>query len=154
MWLHSMTGNSRFAVSVHILAYLAFRDGRAVSSAEIASSVHTNPVVIRRLLSVLAKSRLVLARKGVAGGFTLSRPAREVTLLDVYRAVEPQPNHGLNHFTPNHRCPVGAKIESLLHTVFDKAQTGMEAELKRVSLAELEQQLHDVCPGKRDRAAS
>ena len=46
-----MTGNSRFAVSLHILTYLVYRAGAAVPSAEIAASVDTNPVVIRRLLS-------------------------------------------------------------------------------------------------------
>lgn len=144
-----MTGNSRFAVSVHILAYLAFRQGAAVPSAEIAKSVDTNPVVIRRLLSALVKGRLVTAQKGAAGGFSLASAPRNISLLEIYRAVEPKPNHGLNRFAPNHRCPVGAKIEDILHGVFFKAQTGMEAELAQVSLADVERQLHSVCTEKK-----
>jgi len=144
-----MTGNSRFAVSVHILAYLAYRQGSAVPSAEIASSVDTNAVVIRRLLSALVKARLVTTQKGAAGGFALAGPAENVSLLAIYRAVEPKPDHGLRHFTPNHKCPVGAKIESILHGVFAKAQASMEAELARVSLADIHRQLHAVCPGKK-----
>src|SRR5436190_18017309 len=130
-----MTGNSRFAVSVHILAYLAYRQNAAVPSAEIASSVGTNPVVIRRLLSALVKNRLVRAQKGASGGFSLASTLANISLLDIYRAVEPQPDHGLRRFAPNHKCPVGAKIESILHGVFFKAQAGMEAELAHVSLA-------------------
>lgn len=144
-----MTGNSRFAVSLHILAYLVYRAGHAVPSAEIASSVDTNPVVIRRLLSALVKARLVTAQKGAAGGFALASTPANITLLDVYRAVEPQPNHGLRHFAPNHKCPVGAKIESILQGIFFKAQAGMEAELSRITLADVDQQLHAVCTGKR-----
>jgi Rrf2 family protein len=144
-----MTGNSRFAVSLHILAYLAYRKDGAVPSAEIAASVDTNPVVIRRLLSALVKARLVSARKGVTGGFTLASTPENISLLAVYRAVEPQPNYGLNHFAPNHRCPVGAKIGHILQGVFFKAQSGMEAELERVSLGDVEKQLHSVCPAKR-----
>ncbi|MBS0633569.1 MAG: Rrf2 family transcriptional regulator [Verrucomicrobia bacterium] len=144
-----MTGNSRFAVSVHILAYLAFRQGSAVPSAEIASSVDTNPVVIRRLLSALVKTRLVNAQKGATGGFSLAVPASDITLLHIYRAVEPQPAHGMNRFAPNHKCPVGAKIESILHGVFVKAQAGMEHELSQVTLAQVHEQLHSVCPGKK-----
>lgn len=143
-----MTRNSRFAVSVHILAYLAFRAGAAVPSAEIAASVDTNPVVIRRLLSALVKAGLVSTQKGSTGGFTLAKPAAAVSLLDIYHAAEPKPNHGLSHFAPNHRCPVGAKIERVLGGIFAKAQAGMEAELSRVSLAHVEAQLHAVCPGK------
>jgi Rrf2 family protein len=144
-----MTGNSRFAVSVHILAYLAFRHGAAVPSTEIAASVDTNPVVIRRILSALVKSRLVTAQKGATGGFALASAPANISLLDIYRAVEPKPSHGMNHFAPNHRCPVGAKIEAILQGVFFKAQAGMEAELAHVSIADIEQQLHSVCTAKR-----
>ena len=143
-----MTGNSRFAVSVHILAYLAYRQGAAVPSAEIASSVDTNPVVIRRLLSALVKTRLVSAQKGASGGFSLATAAEKISLRDIYRAVEPEPSHGLAHFAPNTKCPVGAKIEAILHTTFVKAQAAMEAELARVSLADVHNQLRSVCTGK------
>jgi len=143
-----MTGNSRFAVSVHVLAYLAYKAGAQVTSAEIASSVDTNPVVIRRLLSALVKARLVAGHKGVGGGFGLASAPANITLLDIYRAVEPQPDHGLDRFTPNHKCPVGARIETILRTAFFKAQTSMEAELARISLEDVHQQLKPVCPGK------
>jgi Rrf2 family protein len=143
-----MAGNSRFAVSVHTLAYLAYREGVAVPSAEIASSVDTNPVVIRRLLSALVKAGIVTAQKGATGGFLLAETPARISLLDIYRAVEPKPDHGMRHFAPNHKCPVGAKIESILQNVFLKVQAGMEAELGRVSLADLGQQLKSVCTGK------
>ena len=109
-----MTGNSRFAVSVHILAYLAYHQGAAVPSAEIAASVDTNPVVIRRLLSALMKARLVGAQKGATGGFSLAAAPEKISLRDIYRAVDPQPSHGLAHFAPNTKCPVGEKIQSFV----------------------------------------
>lgn len=144
-----MTGNSRFAVSVHILAYLAYRGDAAVPSAEIASSVDTNPVVIRRLLGALLKARLVTAQKGAAGGFTLAKSPERISLRDIYRAVEPSPDFGLKHFAPNHDCPVGAKISAILSGAFARAQAAMEGELARTSLADVHGQLHAVCPGKR-----
>lgn len=147
-----MTHHSRFAVSVHILAYLAHRAGAWVSSSEIAASVGTNPVVVRRILTALVAAQLVKARKGAAGGFTLARAAGEITLLATYRAVEPAPNHGLSHFAPNRRCPIGAKIEEVLRTLFDRAQASMEAELGRATLAEVDAQLHAVCPNSRKAA--
>jgi Rrf2 family protein len=143
-----MTGNTRFAASVHMLAYLAYRQGAAVPSAEIAASVDTNPVVIRRLLSSLVKARLVTAQKGATGGFSLASTPENITLRDVYRAVETQPNRGLSQFSPNHKCPVGAKIESILQTVFLKAHASMEGELAKVSLADIHLLLRPVCTGK------
>lgn len=144
-----MTGNSRFAVSVHILAYLAYRQGAAVPSAEIASSVDTNPVVIRRLLSALVKGKIVHAQKGATGGFSLAQPPAKISLRDIYQAVEPNPTHGMAHFAPNEKCPVGAKIQSILEAAFVKAQASMEAELAHVTLAQIHEQLRPVCPGKK-----
>ena len=140
-----MAANSRFAVSVHILTYLAYRQGLVVPSAEIASSVGTNPVVIRRLLAALLTARLVLATKGPSGGFALSREPSAITLLDIHRAVEPTPTDGMDHLCPNTQCPVGAKIGSILHQVFAQARAGMEAQLGRVSLAQVHNQLASVC---------
>jgi Rrf2 family protein len=144
-----MTGNSRFAVSVHILAYLAYRRGVAVPSAEIASSVDTNPVVIRRLLAALIKAKLVTAQKGAAGGFSLALAPEKISLCDIYNAVEPKSNRGMRSFAPNHKCPVGAKIESILATTFGKARAALESELGQTSIADLHSQLHAVCSGKR-----
>ncbi len=144
-----MTANSRFAVSLHVLAYLAFRRGEAVSSAEIAESVDTHAVVIRRLLSALTKAKLVKATKGAAGGFSLAIDPCEVTLLAVYRAMNPQPDRGLRHFAPNQECPIGAEIESVLDAVFRRARAKMEAELSQISLADLHAQLAAMCSGKK-----
>lgn len=144
-----MTGNSRFAVSVHILAYLAYRQSAAVPSAEIAASVDTNPVVIRRLLSAMVKAKLVTTQKGATGGFALALTPANISLLDIYHAVEPHPSHGLTRFAPNIKCPVGAKIQSILEAAFVRAQASMEAELALVSLAHIHEQLRPVCPGKK-----
>lgn len=144
-----MTGNSRFAVSVHILAYLTYRRDAAVPSAEIAASVDTNPVVIRRLLGTLLKARLVTAQKGASGGFTLAKAPEKISLRDIYRAVEPSPDYGLKHFAPNHECPVGAKISAILSGAFAKAQAAMEGELARTSIADVYGDLHAVCSNKR-----
>ena len=144
-----MTGNSRFAVSVHIVSYLVYKQGVSVPSSEIAASVGTNPVVIRRLLSTLVKARLVSAHKGANGGFALASAPANISLLDIYRAVEPKTDYGMRSFAPNHKCPVGAKIESILQTLFFKAQTAMETELEGMTMADVHTQLRPVCPGKK-----
>ncbi|MEO7415011.1 MAG: Rrf2 family transcriptional regulator [Opitutaceae bacterium] len=144
-----MAGNSRFAVSVHILAYLTYRRDVAVPSAEIAASVDTNPVVIRRLLGALLKARLVTAQKGASGGFALAKAPEKISLRDIYRAVDPTPDYGMRHFAPNDECPVGARISAILAGAFAKAQLAMEAELARTTIAEVHGQLHAVCTGKR-----
>ena len=88
-----------------------------------------------------------LAQKGATGGFSLAVASGQISLRDIYRAVEPNPSHGLAHFAPNTKCPVGAKNHSMLQNSFDKAHHSMEAEHAYGTLAHVDAQLHSVCPG-------
>ena len=47
--------SSRFTVAVHILALIKIEKNYALTSNQIAESVNTNPVVIRRLMGKLKK---------------------------------------------------------------------------------------------------
>jgi len=51
-----MRKSSRFVVAAHSLAMLAYSKGEALTSDYIAGSVNTNPVVVRRILSMLARA--------------------------------------------------------------------------------------------------
>lgn len=144
-----MVGNSRFAVSVHVLVYLAFKQGEPVASVELAASVNTNPVTIRRLLILLKRAHLVAAHKGAQGGFFLTSSPENITLREVYRAVEPAPDFGMTTFDPNKRCPVGNKIAAVLERAFSKAQARMEAELADVRIADIHREAMSVCTAKR-----
>jgi len=143
-----MVANSRLAVSVHVLAYLAFKQGQPVSSIELASSVNTNPVIIRRLLILLQRAHLVAAQKGAQGGYFLSSSAENITLREVYRAVEPAPDFGMASFDPNTRCPVGNKISTALEKAFSKAQARMESELAAISIADIHREVASICTAK------
>lgn len=83
--------NSRLTVAAHVLGLIAFverEQQRAATSEELASSVGTNPVVVRRVLSQLKAAGLVASRRGVGGGSVLARSPREITMRMVYEAVE------------------------------------------------------------------
>src|SRR5688500_19373399 len=79
---------TRFAVAIHILLLLATEPTGQATSTRLAASVSTNPVVIRRLAGQLARAGLVRIRRG-PGGAQLARPAAEITLADVWRAMPP-----------------------------------------------------------------
>jgi len=80
--------SSRFTIAVHALICIEmFKNDRKVTSDFIASSVNVNPVVIRRLLQQLKKAGIVQVMRG-SGGTDTARPIDEITLLDVYNAVE------------------------------------------------------------------
>lgn len=129
-----MSTSSRFAVAVHVLTLMASAGEEPLKSERVAASVNTNPVVIRRIMCALARARLVVSQTGAAGGSRLARPPKEITLLEVYRAVECGNVFALHPQTPNRRCPVGMKIEGVLGGVLQEVDGAVEAALARITI--------------------
>jgi len=129
--------NSRFTVAIHVLTLLASSEGEPLTSEYMAGSVNTNPVVIRRVLGRLRDANLVRSHPGPGGGWHLARPARGITLRDVYRAVEDGGVFAMHASEPNPRCPVGASIQQILGGRFDDAQHALEARLQRTRISDL-----------------
>ena len=129
--------NSRFAVAVHILTLLEQSGGEPVTSEYVAGSVNTNPSLIRRLLSMLAKAGLTTAQLGYGGGALLAKPASAITLLDVYRAVDEGELFALHPERPNPQCPVGRNIQAALEAKIEAARRALEAELAATTVAEM-----------------
>ena len=150
-----MSVNSRMSVAVHALAWLAGErrdspneDG---TSTQIAASVNTNPVVIRRLLGDLRSAGLVRSTAGRHGGWTLTRAADRITLADVYRAVGRPQFFALPVSSPDQRCFVGSGIRSVLEGVYRSVDDAVERELAGTTLAEvLEQTLARTASGRPD----
>ncbi len=130
-----MNTNLRFTVAVHILALLALDPDNTLTSEQIASSVRTNPVVIRRLMARLRQSRLVESRPGVSGGWRLCCGAAGITLRDVYRSVEDHEVINI-HSHPNPNCPIGGHLSEVLSEVIQTAQNALEASLAEMTIAD------------------
>jgi Rrf2 family protein len=129
--------NSRFAVAVHIVTLMAWARDEAVKSEMIARSVNTNPVVIRRIMCALARAGLVASQTGAAGGSRLARRPDEVTLLDVYRAVEGGQVFCLHPRPPSASCPVGGRIEDVLEKILWDVEMAVEEVLSNITVEQI-----------------
>lgn len=129
-----MMVNSRFAVAIHILSLIAVTKDRTVLTSDfIAGSVNTNPVVVRRISSQLKKAHLLSSTAGVSG-YVLTKTPQEISLLEVYKAVQAPDELFALHKSPNPACSVGKQIIGVLTNVFDTVQQAMERELQQQSL--------------------
>ena len=127
--------SSRFTVAVHMLALISFDDYGNLTSRQIADSVNTNPVVIRRLMTKLKEAEFIDVSQGNSG-IELVKPLSDITLFDVYKAVEVVEERELFqiHEDTNIKCVVGANIQMVLEVILENAQTAMESVLKNVTL--------------------
>jgi len=124
-------------MAVHVLTVLAYKEGDRVTSALLASSVNTNPVIIRRLLLALQRGKLVETGKGAGAGSRLTRSPARIHLAEIYRAVEDQQPFAKPSRKPNDACPVGHCIREELERIFHSAQQAMEQDLAKTTLAGL-----------------
>lgn len=135
-----MSDSQRFPVAAHTLAYLAHkgatRPEAAVSSAVLAASVPTNPVVVRRVTAMLAKAGLIGTRAGATGGAWLLEPAGTITLDRVLLAV-----NGCAHFgcpPPGAKgCPVSEHIPRAVGAAIKAADQAAAARLAQITVADL-----------------
>jgi DNA-binding IscR family transcriptional regulator len=134
--------SSRFSTAVHILTLTAMSE-QTCTSEYIASSVNTNPVLIRRIIGYLKKAGLIYVHAGT-GGTSLPKDISDITLLDVYYAVEVTEDNTLFNFHKgNILCKVGANIEGILGNTLDTAQKAMENELRQTSIKDIVDAIND-----------
>jgi DNA-binding IscR family transcriptional regulator len=130
---------TKFSIAIHILLSVeVFRDKCKITSDFLASSANTNPVIIRKIMGVLREAGLIEVASGT-GGITLTKKPKEITLKDIYFAVNPVKDGKLFNIHKNSavKCPVGGNIIHLLDPYFTKAQNAMENSLSKSTLKNL-----------------
>lgn len=133
--------SSRFTLAVHIFACIdVFKDDYKVTSDFLAGSTNVNPVIVRKILGQLKAAGLVEVARG-SGGASVPKPLNEISLLDIYNAVECIENGELFHFheNPNTDCPVGKNIHLILDDKLMQVQKAMEDKLAAITLEDIMQ---------------
>ena len=135
-----MSDSQKFPVAAHALAYLAHMDAHAaegaISSAELAASMPTNPVVVRRVTAMLAKAGLIATRAGANGGAWLLQKPEAIRLDAVLRAVEGCAHLGKATLGVK-GCPVGELIPERVHAAIKAADAAACERLAMITVADL-----------------
>lgn len=143
-----MRTSCRFAMAVHVLSVLAYHEGDRVTSQALAESVNTNPVIIRRLLLSLQKAKLVDTCRGAGAGSRLNRSPQRINIAEIYRSVEETEAFATLTRKPDAQCPVGHSIIAVMDKLFNSAQSAMERDLAKTSLADV---IQKIKAGRRDK---
>ncbi len=135
-----MSDSQRFPVAAHTLAYLAHKGAysreQAVSSSVLAASIPTNPVVIRRMTTQLAKAGLLATCSGVAGGAWLLRRPETIRLDEVLHAVNGCAHLGSAPLGAE-GCPVSQAIPKAVGEAMSLANSAATQALATVTVADL-----------------
>ena len=132
---------TKLSDAVHILAFLALHPGASLTSGRIAESIQTNPGYVRQLMSALRRGGLLTSVKGHPRP-ALTREPEQITLLDVYRAVEGDKPilHQDTHTNP--ACGVGVNIQLALADCYQEVQKSAEEKMREITLAQILARYH------------
>lgn len=114
----------------------ALRAGEQLTSAQIAAREHIQPAVTYKLTKQLTRAGLLESRRGQTGGYLLHRPCSELTLYDLFCAME-DPLLLTECLEPGYDCANNACGVCGVHCEFARIQSCLDAELKRKTLEEL-----------------
>lgn len=128
-------------MAVHVLSLMAWSGEEPLKSEQVAESVNTNPVVIRRILKELAEAGLVVSQTGSLGGSRLANDPAKTTLLDVYQALEYSGVFSLHRQPPSRDCPVGVNIETVLGDVLSEVDSAVERVLQNITINDVVRRL-------------
>lgn len=141
-----MAISTRLSDTVHLLATvqiireIAAKTGQPVrellTSAAIATSIHTNPGYVRQLMMAVNRAGLLACERGRANP-RLTRPAREISLLEIYRAVAGEKPLLQLDTNINPECNVGVAIQQSLGDAYGKIQNEAEKEMAKINLQDI-----------------
>lgn len=86
--------SQRFGYGVHALAYIGSKaSGTLTTLPELAEWLRTiwpnaSETYLSNVVQRMARGRLLRSHRGIAGGYSLARPAKEITLRDVVELLE------------------------------------------------------------------
>lgn len=131
-----MKYSTKLSDAVHIMAFIAISQGSDLSSTAIATSIQTNPAFVRQLMMKLRKAGLMSSVAGRAKP-ALAKPAKQITLLDIYKAVEGEkPLLHLDTHT-NPACGVGVNIQLALQEYYQEIQNAAEERMGEITLQDI-----------------
>lgn len=138
-----MRVSKRFPLAVHALLFVAvLAPKKRVTSTLVAESTGANAVTVRNIFLELSDSGLIVATAGKNGGVQLGREPQEITLWDIFQAVEtPDVDEIFKVYEGSETCPIGKNFYQILYPHIASAVDAAKAELERVTLETLKEEL-------------
>jgi Rrf2 family protein len=128
-----MKYSTKLSQAVHILVFIKLGASSDLSSTAIAKSIQTNPGCVRQIMMKLREAGLLNSVTGHAKP-SLAKEPIDITLLDLYRAVEgTKPLLHLDTQT-NPQCGVGINIQLSLQKYYDEIQEAAEHKMRETTL--------------------
>lgn len=131
---------SNFGTAIHTLLIIhEFSKTQKVTSEVIGGVLGANPVVVRQLLPKLKKAGFIsVAPRKEKAGTTMAKPVDQITLFDVFKAVEPNYMQKLikNVTWHSHISQTGIFANEIIADYIKIILNGVKEEMEKITLAD------------------
>lgn len=121
---------------LHVLIHMDQREGPFTSEA-IAQMLGANPVVMRRTMAGLKAAGYLTSDKGHGGGWRLTKPLDQITLLDIHQALGSPTIFAIGLSNDDPRCLVEQAVNAALGENLRDAEQRLLERFGQVTVAEL-----------------
>jgi Rrf2 family protein len=129
--------------ALRAVVWLAGNPDAPSTTHQIAKATRVPADYLAKVMQALGREGIVLAQRGKKGGFSLTVPAAEITILDVMNAVDP--------LKRIRTCPLSLKGHGAnlcpLHRRLDNAMDQIERAFGETPIADLLNESAEQAPG-------
>lgn len=131
-----MNKDTRLSGVLHVLLHLG-QVSVPLTSEVLANTMGTNPPVFRRTMAGLREAGYVTSEKGHGGGWMLARPLSEITLHDVYVALDRPGLFAIASRNEGTECKVERAVNRALSDTMAKAEALFLDTFREITLDQL-----------------
>ena len=134
-----MNKDTRLSSVLHVLIHLDQAD-EPLTSEVLAKTMGTNSAVFRRTMAGLREAGYVRSGKGHGGGWQLEKKLSEITLFDVFDALEHSHAFSFGLRNENTTCKVEKAVNTALSSAMKDAHAALLAGFRSVTLNQIANQ--------------
>ncbi|AIQ27729.1 MULTISPECIES: RrF2 family transcriptional regulator [Paenibacillus] len=131
-----------FGLVLQALVILA-KKGSTCSSCEIAGLLSSEATLLRRLMANLTRERILVTREGRDGGYLLNRAPEELTLAEIYQAMEAGEGRDNGHSDTICVNALGTQMKVAYGELLDELDQSALRVLERYTLADMVRKTED-----------
>ncbi|MBO6046273.1 MAG: Rrf2 family transcriptional regulator [Erysipelotrichaceae bacterium] len=135
---------SDFNIAVYALVHLSGKRESLASSDELAKTINTHPVRIRRVMIKLKEAGMITTKAGVTGGYSLNESPDTITLSQVAKALSDDYIHVTWHSGEINQTDAQRQgVQNILDDIFVKLNQTCDEVLSQITIASITTKLED-----------
>ena len=129
-----ISAKTRYGIAALIDMVQNYNSDEYISIISISEKLSISKIYLEQVFSLLKRANIVISTKGSQGGYKLSKPAREIRVLDIFKAFEQILFEKTEATVPNTAQDIEKAMQNI---VFDKIDNALEVTLKNITLLDL-----------------